>query len=159
MIRDWLRSFHRRNRQARSSRLPFRPGVETLELRLVPASFLVTNTQDAGAGSLRQAILDANANAASNTGLDIIQFDLGTSDPGYNAASGPWTIQLQGTLDPIQDTVLVDGWSQNGAGPEQAPVVAVDGGACNGQDGMQIAAVGRFALVNFNVVGGDCGCR
>jgi hypothetical protein len=33
----------------------------------VPATFTVTNTNDAGAGSLRQAILDANASTAADT--------------------------------------------------------------------------------------------
>jgi hypothetical protein len=33
----------------------------------VPATFTVTNTNDAGAGSLRQAIVDANASAAADT--------------------------------------------------------------------------------------------
>ena len=36
------------------------------------ATFTVTNTSDSGAGSLRQAILDANA----NPGLDTIAFDI-----------------------------------------------------------------------------------
>jgi hypothetical protein len=36
------------------------------------ATFTVTNTGDSGAGSLRQAILDANANA----GADVIAFDV-----------------------------------------------------------------------------------
>ena len=36
--------------------------VERLEDRLVPTTFTVTNTLDSGPGSLRQAILDANAN-------------------------------------------------------------------------------------------------
>src|SRR5262245_30522759 len=42
-----------------------------LEERAVPAVFTVANTADAGAGSLRQAILDANA----APGADTITFD------------------------------------------------------------------------------------
>ena len=33
--------------------------LETLESRVVPANFTVTNTNDSGAGSLRQAIIDS----------------------------------------------------------------------------------------------------
>jgi len=46
---------------------------EQLEMRLMPAIFVVTNTNDSGAGSFRQAILDSNANTTDAT--DTIQFD------------------------------------------------------------------------------------
>ncbi len=45
--------------------------LESLERRLAPATFLVSNANDAGSGSLRQAILAANAAA----GPDSIAFD------------------------------------------------------------------------------------
>src|SRR5437868_2137718 len=44
-----------------------RPTVECLEDRLVLSTFNVMNTNDSGAGSLRQAILDANANVGPDT--------------------------------------------------------------------------------------------
>ena len=44
--------------------------VELLEARAVPATFTVLNLTDSGAGSLRQAILDANA----ALGADVIAF-------------------------------------------------------------------------------------
>src|SRR5262245_16221843 len=53
------------------SKRPTRLHLERLEPRTVPATFTVTNTADAGAGSLRQATLDANALA----GADTITFD------------------------------------------------------------------------------------
>lgn len=43
------------------------------------ATFTVTNTDDSGAGSLRQAIIDANNNA----GADSIVFNIGTGATGY----------------------------------------------------------------------------
>ncbi len=46
--------------------------AEPLEARIAPATFTVLNTNDAGAGSFRQAILNANANA----GADIIDFNI-----------------------------------------------------------------------------------
>jgi hypothetical protein len=49
----------------------FRPRLQSLESRVVPTPFTVTNANDAGPGSLRQAILDTNA----MTGLDTISFD------------------------------------------------------------------------------------
>ncbi len=50
--------------------------VEELEARVAPATFTVVNANDSGAGSLRQAILDANAAG----GADDIAFS-GVSAP------------------------------------------------------------------------------
>jgi hypothetical protein len=46
---------------------PFRLAVEELECRYLPApmTFMATTTADSGSGSLRQAILDANANTGN----------------------------------------------------------------------------------------------
>lgn len=49
----------------------------------------VTNTQDDGPGSLRQAMIEADNSAMADT----IQFNIPESDPGYNASNGVWTIQ------------------------------------------------------------------
>ena len=63
----------------------------------------VVNTNDTGPGSLRQAILNANA----STGFDTIQFDI----PG----DGPHTIRPQSNYPDILGPVLIDGYSQTGA--------------------------------------------
>ena len=65
------------------------------------APFTVENTNDSGAGSLRQAILDANA---SNGTADTIVFDI----------NGPITISLITTLPPITDPagLTIDGTGQ-----------------------------------------------
>ena len=47
--------------RAAGRRAGFRPRLEPLEDRSVPATFTVLNLADAGDGSLRQAVLDANA--------------------------------------------------------------------------------------------------
>ena len=48
-------------------------GNDVVLTALAAAPYVVTNNNDAGAGSLRQAVLDANLHA----GTDIIQFDAG----------------------------------------------------------------------------------
>ena len=76
-------------------------------------TFVVTNANDSGAGSLRQAILDANA----NPGLDAINFNI----------AGP-SLKIQPTLrlPDITDPVVIDGSTQPGfAG---APIVELNGG-------------------------------
>jgi uncharacterized repeat protein (TIGR01451 family) len=63
----WLRAFSRSFRSTppaprpRKRPQPYRPRVLALEDRLVPAQFTVSSLNDSGAGTLRQAILDANA--------------------------------------------------------------------------------------------------
>jgi len=63
---------------------------------LVAATFTVTNTNDAGAGSLRQAITDTNAAA----GKDAIVFSLG---------AGTHTITLTTGALTIEDSLEIDG--------------------------------------------------
>jgi parallel beta-helix repeat protein len=85
----------------------FGPNIQVEEV-----SLMVTNTNDSGTGSLREAILNANALA----GVDSIFFDIPTSDPGY--VPGPpsyWSIQPDSALPIISDTVLIDGYTQPGA--------------------------------------------
>ena len=72
---------------------------------------LVTNTNDSGNGSLRQAIIDANANPASN----IIGFNM--------SGTCPRTIALNSELPTITDTVAIRGYTQPGAQPNDNPLI------------------------------------
>lgn len=72
--------------------------LHTLEGRVVPTVFVVFNPSDAGAGSLRQAILDANAAA----GPDSITFD-------PTAFALPQTIVLTSGQLTIEESVTVTG--------------------------------------------------
>ncbi len=80
-----------------------------LAARLCGWTYTVTNTNDSGAGSLRQAILDANASA----GADVIAFAI----PG----DGVQTIVLSSPLPDIVDPVWIDGYTQPGASPNGNP--------------------------------------
>ena len=81
---------------------------------LTAATFTVINTDDSGPGSLRQAILDANANA----GLDTIAFNV--SGAGCDGA-GVCTIAPSALLDPITEAVVIDGYTQPGASLNTLP--------------------------------------
>ena len=54
--------------------------LEDLGWDLVPAIGVVTNTNDSGPGSLRQAILDLNAGIVP---VDAITFNINVNDPGF----------------------------------------------------------------------------
>ena len=74
------------------------------------ATFTVTNTNDSGAGSLRKAIEDANA----NPGFDTIAFDI----PG----AGVHTITPATPLPQISEDVVIDGYTQPGSSENTDPV-------------------------------------
>src|SRR5438128_1404125 len=74
------------------------------------ATFGVDNTNDSGAGSLRQAILDANA----SPGPDTIDFNI----PG----AGPHEISPTSALPTITEAVYIEGFSQPGASPNTNPI-------------------------------------
>jgi hypothetical protein len=78
------------------------------------ATFTVTNTNDSGTGSLRQAILNANA----ATGADAINFNI----PG----GGVKTISPTSALPTITDAVVIDGYSQPGSSPNTRDVGSSD---------------------------------
>jgi len=64
--------------------------------------FIVTTTSDAGEGSLRKAIADAN----TNPGLDMISFNI--------PPAGPKTITPLSKLPNIVDPIIIDGTTQPG---------------------------------------------
>jgi PKD domain/Right handed beta helix region/FG-GAP repeat len=81
-----------------------RLSLTQLESRLAPAIFTVTNTNDDGTGSLRQAILDANATLNVGGVPDEIHFNI--------AAAGVHTISPTSALPTITDPVVIDGYTQ-----------------------------------------------
>ncbi len=72
--------------------------VRLLEDRLAPAIFTVMNTNDSGAGSLRQAVINANG----AVGADSIVFD-------PTAFANPQLITLSGGQITITDAVTISG--------------------------------------------------
>jgi S-layer homology domain len=121
-------------------RLPIGLALSLLASLATAATYTVTNTGDSGAGSLRQAILDANANG----GVDTIAFNI----PG----AGVHTISPATALPAITEQVTIDGYSQPGASANTLPLaqgtnavilVELDGqGAAQGPSGLLLSAAG-----------------
>src|SRR5262249_25495639 len=78
--------------------------------------FVVTTTNDSGPGSLRQAILNANA----TPGLNSILFDIPASPaplldspvPGFDPVNQTWTITPLTPPPAITDPIVIDGFTQ-----------------------------------------------
>ncbi|GAB5536217.1 MAG: hypothetical protein Rubg2KO_24660 [Rubricoccaceae bacterium] len=99
-------------------------------------TFTVTTTADAGAGSLRQAITDANATA----GADRIEFAIPTSDSGCDG-NGVCTLQPTSELPPITNAVVIDGLTQAGASCDAWPAtlnVVLNGELAGSSFGLQL---------------------
>ena len=83
-------------------------------LPCLATTFVVSNTNDSGAGSLRQAILDANG----SIGTDDIAFNI----PG----AGPHTISPLTDLPWISGQTSIDGWTQGGVGYTGPPLIEIE---------------------------------
>ena len=129
--------------------------IEPLEARIAPATFTVLTSADSGAGSLRQAILDANA----LPGLDNITFNI----PNVITA----TVILQSSLPTINDAVFLDGSSQPGTSdapkiiilgsrsfPIDNPGLWLSGPSANGSTIKGVSVIG-FAGDGLAIVGSD----
>lgn len=98
------------------------------------ATFTVTSTADSGAGSLRQAVLDANAAA----GADLVVFDI---PAGQCSAAGVCTIELESTIV-IDEAVTVDATTQPRYGSAPANVCATE----NQPSHMRVEIIGVTGL-------------
>ena len=96
------------HRATRHPRGPCRQSpLEELEARqLLSSLFTVTNANDGGTGSLRQAILSSNA--AIGPATNSIDFKIGNA--------GAYAILLKSALPPIAQPVVIDGTSEPGTG-------------------------------------------
>src|SRR5262249_62427607 len=103
-----------------------------MEVRTVPATLLLFNTDDIGIGSFRQANLDANA-------------DLGPNTINFRIDSGVQTIRPISELPAIIHPTIIDGTTQPGfAG---SPLIELSG-----------ARAGRF-VNGLTVLGGQSELR
>src|SRR5690349_4067082 len=86
--------------------------LESLESRTMLTVFTVTNTNDGGAGSLRDALTQSNNHA----GVDTVAFNIAASSKVIRPAS---------PLPELWDPAIVDGTTQPGFAGK--PLVQVDG--------------------------------
>jgi parallel beta-helix repeat protein len=112
------------------------------------ATFIVTSTADAGPGSLRAAILDAN----TAPGFDTITFNIPVADPGVRPGTGVAVIRPAAPLPRITDPVHLEGIVP-GIG-DTGPSIVLDGSdAGTSAVGIEISAgasrITDLAIVRF----------
>src|SRR5437773_5112186 len=110
--------------------------MESVESRVLLSTFAVTNTSDSGAGSLRQAILDAN----KTTAADTIKFAIG---------SGAKTIAPRSRLPGIEQPTVLDATTQPGFSGK--PLIELNGSNAGTVDGLKLVGTGitvRGLIVN-----------
>ncbi|HKI34829.1 MAG TPA: hypothetical protein VKA46_23430, partial [Gemmataceae bacterium] len=142
--------------------VPRRLWVEVLEDRTLLSPYLVTTTADSGAGSLRDAITQVNADIShalyaspSNPSVDEIDFTItAASDTGggYNSATGVATITPLSALPVITNAVLIDGYTQAGAKPND-----LSGPGPLGQAPGAPSTYGDDALLKIELDGANAG--
>ena len=130
----------RDDKASRARRTRFALSVQTLEERQLLSTFTVTTTKDGDAGSLRQAIISADAQSGAST----INFSIG---------SGQQTITPASALPAISGQVTIDGTSQPGY--TGTPLIVIDGSKAGaGVVGLRItgnnAAVVGLAIDHFS---------
>lgn len=105
------------------------------------ATYTVTTTDDAGAGSLRQAIIDANG----SVGADTIAFSI--------AGAGVHTITPATVLPAITDTVTIDGSTQPGASCDpRILLIEINGENLDTQVGLQLTDGSSNSIIKGLVI-------
>lgn len=141
-----MKSSKRQHAQS-ASKIRRATAVEPLESRVLLTVFTVTNTNDSGAGSLRDALTQSN----NTVGIDTIAF---------NITSSSKVIHLASALPDLWDPGIMDGTTQPGYAGK--PLVQIDGSAAGAGvtgmkmwggstiKGMSITGFGGGAIDMFN---------
>ncbi len=133
---------------SRRAALRHRPSIDFLECRQLLSTFYVSNDEDSGSGSLRQAIINSDNTVATLTSPNLISF---------NELANLTQIQLQSQLPTITEPVIIDGTTElsyNGNHPFVQLIGNYAGSSALGLDitasGTQIKAL---AIDGFNAGG------
>lgn len=148
-------------------------------------SFTVINTGDSGLNTLREAIINANltpgvqtirfalpggdarhfyyrddgvagAVSTANIARGAVTSDSSLSDIDPDWPHSWWSIKPTRTLPAILDTVVVDGYTQKGAGPNTLPALGpLDTVLRVELDGSGVLASGLSVTLGVNTGGGD----
>jgi hypothetical protein len=125
--------------------------VATVTISVNSKTLVVTNTNDSGTGSLRQALLAADA--SNSPGPDTIDFKI----PG----AGPFVISPASPLPAVAHPTIINGYSQPGAhtnslatGDNAVIQIQLDGSNSGGANGLVLSGGGStvegLTITRFN---------
>ena len=146
--------------------------VEVLEDRQLLSTITVNTTADDTSPdatlSLREAIEVSNGTLAVSSlstqeqaqvsgavgSTNTIDFNIPTTDPGYNAATGVWTIAVSSALPTIStNAAIINGYSQPGAskntlaqGDNAKLTIAISGSTAGSINGLTVGQQGSQVL-------------
>lgn len=129
--------------------------VMVLPNKIFATDYIVTNTNDSGEGSLRQAMTSATSNYM---GSSNIYFNIPTTDANYNAETGTFTINVLSELPYLimAGNINIDATTQTsniGDTNPYGPEIVLDGGSLNLQSCFRIASANNsikgFAIGGF----------
>jgi hypothetical protein len=124
--------------------------IGAVEVEVTAVTFAVTNTTDSGPGSLRQAILDANA---SGEPLCAIILNIPTTDAGFDGQV--FTIRPSSALPAFERPTVLNGASQtvfSGDSNPFGPEVVLNGSLAGSSSGLVIH--GNESVISGLVVNG-----
>ncbi len=130
--RPWRRSPRRRQSSS------FCLAAEVCEARVLLSAITVVNTSDGGAGSLRAAITQVNAD--TQPGIDTIDFAIGTGVQGIAPLSA---------LPTITHSVVIDGTSQPGFAGK--PLIGISGANLGLVTGILSIAASNCTVEGLNI--------
>lgn len=122
----------------------------------------VTNTNDSGAGSLRQFLINANllggdatlAQVGRTAGKENAILELSTSDPNYT--TGYWSIPLQSALPGITAPIVLD--ASLPPGSNSNPILELKGtNAGSGANGLTLGAGSNASTIRKLAITGFAG--
>ena len=114
-----------------------------------PAGLIVTNTSNAGPGSLRQALL--NANDPGYAAFDTVEFQIPETDANYNAETGVWSILLASGLPPLRTGLTVD--ALHGGQTPRVELIGSSAGSAHGLVALGESVISGFIINQFSAAG------
>ena len=126
--------------------------IVLIVLPVVAGEFLVTNSNNDGAGSLRLAIQQSN----EQQGVSKIVFNIPVDDPSYDAEKGVWKLQPSSPLPPLTGGKLeIDGSVQTrnkGDTNPKGPEIMIDGSMI-ADGGIGIRIESRYNWIHDLIIG------